>query len=88
MTGGQVQEARRLLGWSSYRLAARCSVSAAVIRTFELTGRIPRAAPTVMDGAKVMDRAATIRGVLEAAGVEFMDAGAGGSTVRLKAEDA
>ena len=82
MTGAQVQQARQLLGWSSYRLAGFCSVSAAVVRAYEATGAVVRASPTIEAGALPFDRVAAIKAVLEAAGIEFTDQDASG--VRLR----
>ena len=65
MTGDQVREARRLLGWSQGRLAARAKVSQTIISGYERKGYCPLAR---QDGP---DRVAAIRAVFEAAGVEI-----------------
>ncbi|ACA16733.1 conserved hypothetical protein [Methylobacterium sp. 4-46] len=41
MTGGQVRQARDLLGWSETDLALRANVDAGVIRSFESGGYPP-----------------------------------------------
>ena len=67
MTGADVRDARRLLGWSQHRLAVRAKVSQATVSDYERNGYYPLG---MHDGR---DRVAAIRAVLEQAGVEFTD---------------
>jgi transcriptional regulator with XRE-family HTH domain len=66
ITGAQVTEARRLLGWTQSQLAVDVRFSATTISHFESGKRRP-SAPVVSE----------IRFVLEAGGVEFDDKGHG-----------
>ena len=81
MTGAQVREARRLLGWSADRLVRFCGIPTAVVRTFENTGKMRKPAM----GWPLEDREAVIRVVLEEAGIEFIAENGGGPGVRLRA---
>lgn len=63
----QVVKARKLLNWSRNRLAGACGLTHSTIARFEETGRIAKAI-SLSDSS---DRAATIRMVLEEAGVSF-----------------
>ena len=76
MTGADVREARRLLGWSQWRLAIRVKVPQAVIGRYEATDYCPSA----QHGNK--DRLGAIRAALEQAGVEFTDGDAPGVKLR------
>jgi transcriptional regulator with XRE-family HTH domain len=80
LTSAQIRAARALLRWSALQLAEKSAVGVTTIRRAELT-----ASETKL--TKVNDQA--IRRTLEAAGVEFIDAGAGdGPGVRLKSNPA
>jgi transcriptional regulator with XRE-family HTH domain len=75
LTSAQIRAARALIRWSAAQLAERTSVGVTTIRRAELT-----ASETKL--TRVNDQA--IRRVLEAAGVEFIDANGGGPGVRLR----
>jgi transcriptional regulator with XRE-family HTH domain len=75
LTSAQIRAARALIRWSAQELAEKTAVGVTTIRRAELT-----ASETKL--TRVNDQA--IRRVLEAAGVEFIDADAGGPGVRLK----
>jgi transcriptional regulator with XRE-family HTH domain len=75
LTSAQIRAARALIRWSALELAERSGVGVTTIRRAELT-----ASETKL--TRVNDQA--IRRVLEAAGVEFIDAGSGGPGVRLR----
>ena len=64
MAPGTCRAARALLGWSQERLARAAGVGASTVRNFEAE----RTAP-------VRNNLASIQRVLEAAGVEFLEAG-------------
>ena len=66
MTPKQCIEARRLLGWSRYRLEAFSELPEGFVRIYENTGRM--SAGRAQSGA---ERVAVARQVFEAAGVEF-----------------
>lgn len=66
MTPEQCLEARRLLGWSRYRLEAFSELPDGFVRIYEGTGRT--SAGRAQSGA---ERVAAVRHVLEAAGVMF-----------------
>ena len=73
MTPAQVRAARALIDWSQQRLADVSNIGVATICNFE--------------GGKSAAQNATLdvlRLVLEAGGVEFIDANGGGPGVRLK----
>jgi ribosome-binding protein aMBF1 (putative translation factor) len=70
ITGGQVREARALLGWSTSKLSVRAALGAEIIRQFELGERLT--SPTAL---------AALRAAHEAEGVEFLTERAG---VRLR----
>lgn len=72
MTPVQCREARSLLGWSKTTLAQAAVVSFSTIHRFEDKG-------IISSGALLVD----IQRALEAAGVEFVAEGEGGSGVRL-----
>ena len=80
MTGAQVREARRLLGWSAERLNAVAGLPAGVVERYEKTCRIRR--QKRIDSS--VDRLAELRGVLELAGVVFTDGDDAGLGVRLR----
>ena len=75
LTSPQIRAARALIRWSALQLAKQTAVGVATIRRAELT-----ASETKL--TRVNDQA--IRRVLEAAGVEFIDANGGGPGVRLR----
>ena len=75
LTSAQIRAARALIRWSALQLAEQTAVGVTTIRRAELT-----ASETKL--TRVNDQA--IRRVLEAAGVEFIDANGGGPGVRLK----
>jgi hypothetical protein len=75
LTSAQIRAARALIRWSALQLAKQTAVGVATIRRAELT-----ASETKL--TRVNDQA--IRRVLEAAGVEFIDAEGGGPGVRLR----
>jgi hypothetical protein len=68
VTPGQVQVARKLLGWSRTQLGVRSGTSIHVVQTFERTGQVAK-----LHGrrAEQVDTVAAIRATLEAAGIEF-----------------
>jgi hypothetical protein len=75
LTSAQIRAARALIRWSALQLAEKTAVGVTTIRRAELT-----ASETKL--TRVNDQA--IRRVLEAAGVEFIDAdGGSGPGVRL-----
>jgi len=76
MTGDQVREARRLLGWSADTLAPRCRMPAAAILTFEQTGKMSKP----QGGTSTVKRLEILKSTLEAAGVLFI----GGETPSVK----
>jgi hypothetical protein len=75
LTSAQIRAARALIRWSAQQLADASAVGVTTIRRAELT-----ASETKL--TRVNDHA--IRRVLEAAGVEFIDAEGGGPGVRLR----
>ena len=75
LTSAQIRAARALIRWSALQLAKETAVGVTTIRRAELT-----ASETKL--TRVNDQA--IRRVLEAAGVEFIDAEGGGPGVRLR----
>lgn len=78
LTGAQIRAARALLKWSGQTLADKSGVSYPALQRAEATEGLPN--------MQVRNLAA-IKGVLEAAGVEFMDgpySGSGGPGVRLR----
>jgi hypothetical protein len=75
LTSAQIRAARALIRWSAEQLAKETSVGVTTIRRAELTASATKL-------TRVNDQA--IRRVLEAAGVEFIDADVGGPGVRLK----
>ena len=75
LTSAQIRAARALIRWSAQQLADASAVGVTTIRRAELT-----ASETKL--TRVNDHA--IRRVLEAAGVEFIDADGGGPGVRLR----
>jgi transcriptional regulator with XRE-family HTH domain len=75
LTSAQIRAARALIRWSALQLAEKTAVGVTTIRRAELT-----ASETKL--TRVNDQA--IRRVLEAAGVEFIDADKGGPGVRLR----
>ena len=74
LTSAQIRAARALIRWSAEDLARSSSVGLTTIRRAELT--IEATALTAANNL-------AIRGALEAAGVEFIDANGGGPGVRL-----
>src|ERR1700748_2775999 len=75
LTSAQIRAARALIRWSAADLAKASSVGATTIRRAELTaGETSMTAPNDL----------AIRRALEGAGVEFIDAYAGGPGVRLR----
>ena len=70
ITGSQIREARKLLGWSQSRIAGETGVSRAAIAYFE--GRRRR-----LPSAHVVS---TLRGIFAASGIEFSEDGG----VRMK----
>ena len=75
LTSAQIRAARALIRWSAQELATKTEVGVTTIRRAELTARATKL-------TRVNDQA--IRRVLEAAGVEFVDADGGGPGVRLR----
>jgi hypothetical protein len=75
LTSAQIRAARALIRWNALQLAEKTAVGVTTIRRAELT-----ASETKL--TRVNDQA--IRRVLEAAGVEFIDADGGGPGVRLR----
>ena len=75
LTSAQIRAARALLRWRAQDLARESAVGVATIRRAEL-----------VDGTTSMTAAndASIRRVLENAGVEFIDENGGGPGVRLR----
>jgi hypothetical protein len=76
LTSAQIRAARALIRWSAQQLATKTEVGVTTIRRAELT-------PSETKLTRVNDQA--IRRVLEAAGVEFIDADGAGPGVRLRA---
>ena len=74
LTSAQIRAARALIRWSAEDLARSSSVGLTTIRRAELT--IEATALTAANNL-------AIRGALEGAGVEFIDANGGGPGVRL-----
>jgi len=75
LTSAQIRAARALIRWSAQQLADASAVGVTTIRRAELTQSETKL-------TRVNDQA--IRRTLEAAGVEFIDAGEGGPGVRLR----
>jgi transcriptional regulator with XRE-family HTH domain len=75
LTSAQIRAARALIRWSAAQLAKKTEVGVTTIRRAELTASATKL-------TRVNDQA--IRRVLEAAGVEFIDADEGGPGVRLR----
>ena len=75
LTSAQIRAARALIRWSAEQLAKHTEVGVTTIRRAELAASATKL-------TRVNDQA--IRRVLEAAGVEFIDANGGGPGVRLK----
>ena len=75
LTSAQIRAARALIRWSAQQLADASAVGVTTIRRAELTDSETKL-------TRVNDQA--IRRVLEAAGVEFIDAEGGGPGVRLR----
>jgi hypothetical protein len=75
LTSAQIRAARALIRCSALQLAKETAVGVTTIRRAELTASETRL-------TRVNDQA--IRRVLEAAGVEFIDANGGGPGVRLR----
>ena len=78
LTSAQIRAARALLQWSAADLAKASSVGVNTIRRAEIAG--DQIALTAANSA-------TLRGVLEAAGVEFIDENGGGPGVRLRGRE-
>ena len=78
LTSAQIRAARALLQWSAADLAKESSVGVNTIRRAEIAG--DQIALTAANSAM-------LRGVLEAAGVEFIDENGGGPGVRLRAQE-
>jgi transcriptional regulator with XRE-family HTH domain len=72
ITGAQVTEARRLLGWTCNRLAGASGLSPAIISNLEAGKRVATAL-----------RLSSIGCALEEFGVEFIAENGGGAGVRL-----
>ena len=64
ITGAQIKEARKLLGWTPYRLAPRAGMGHTMLRQFEAGAR-------VLDA----DSGARLKAALEEAGVIFTACG-------------
>jgi transcriptional regulator with XRE-family HTH domain len=77
ITTAQCRGARAMLGWSQGDLAARANVARQTVVDFERGARTP-----------YPNNLSAIRGALEAAGVEFLDADNGGPGVRLARPEA
>jgi hypothetical protein len=75
LTGAQIRAARGLVRWSAEDLALRAALGLATIRRAENVDN-----ETSMTTANDL----AVRRVLEAAGVEFIDANGGGPGVRLR----
>ena len=75
LTGAQIRSARALLKWSAQELAQHASLGVNTIRRAEANDQ-----GTSLTTANDL----TIRRVLEAAGVEFIDENGGGPGVRLR----
>ena len=78
LTSAQIRGARALLQWSAADLAKESSVGVNTIRRAEIAG--DKIALTAANSAM-------LRGVLEAAGVEFIDENGGGPGVRLRGRE-
>ena len=78
LTSAQIRAARALLQWSAADLAKESSVGVNTIRRAEIAG--DQIALTAANSAM-------LRGVLEAAGVEFIDENGGGPGVRLRGRE-
>ena len=75
LTGAQIRSARALLKWSAQELAQHASLGVNTIRRAEANDQ-----GTSLTTANDL----TIRRVLEAAGVEFIDENGGGPGLRLR----
>ena len=82
ITPDQVRVGRLLLGWSREQLAAQCEIGSHVIASFEDSGRV--VSSRARSEVDRLERLATIRGVLEAAGIQFVHDGSYGA--RLQAQ--
>jgi len=78
MTPEQLRDARRLLGWSTDRLAVQSNTTAGFIGVFEDTGRIGK----FLWHPDGFDALGAIRAALEGAGVEFTNGGEPGVKLR------
>lgn len=67
MTGEQCRKARKLLRWTQEKLAKSLGVYQGHISKFERTGIMSR------DPTGERDRIALLRGMFEAAGIEFVN---------------
>ena len=80
ITPEQVRQARKLLGYSRYRLGQLSNVTESFIYVFEKTGRVA----TILWRPRDFDGLASIRASLEAAGVEFIEENGSGPGVRMR----
>ena len=78
MTGLQIREARKLLGWTVFRLASHADIPPSAVYAFERTNRMQA------DKVRGPDRVELLQTVLEAAGIEISKLGGGGPGVRLR----
>ena len=76
ITVEQIKEARKLLGWSQFRLAVRSTVDVTQINHFERGMR-----------ALTHSQLDQIRSSIESSGVEFIVENGGGSGVRLRKDE-
>ncbi len=70
--GNQIYAARALLGWLQRDLAARTEINQGTLCTYEKGMRVPH------------DRLGRIKGALEGAGIEFLNASEGSEGVLLR----
>ena len=73
LNAAQMRAGRALLGWSQLELSEHSGVSLPTIKRMEKVGPGRSAGDTVL----------TVRGALEAAGVQFIPENGGGAGVRL-----
>ena len=73
ITGPQIREARRLLGWPVYRMEHRCKIGSVTLAKAERSEGRPDLKEVTL---------AKIKAALEAAGVEFTDGGQPGVRMR------
>ena len=73
ITGAQVRDARKLLGWPQHRMADELRIRLSEYASFEAA-----------KSRLLVLQTSVLRRVLEAAGIEFIAENGGGASVRLR----